>query len=98
MERSFDHDKVYILGRQKMRKMLILIPPLDLTDSLGFFYERYALRQGEEVTGLEGKGRRDQKRYIELRYLDQLDPAAPILSSISGVWIGKHHSMYKKNS
>lgn len=50
-----------------MRKMLILIPPLGLAESLGFSYERYALRQVGEVTGLEDKGMRDQKRCIELR-------------------------------
>lgn len=47
--------------------MLILIPPLGLAESLGFSYERYALRQVGEVTGLEDKGMRDQKRYIGLR-------------------------------
>lgn len=38
-----------------MRKMLILIPPLGLAESLGFSYERYALRQVGEVTGLEDR-------------------------------------------
>lgn len=39
-----------------MRKMLILIPTLGLAESLGFSYERYALRQVGEVTGQRDEG------------------------------------------
>ena len=58
---------LYIRETKGMRKMLILIPPLGLAESLCFSYDRYALRHVGEVTGFEDKGMRDQKRYIELR-------------------------------
>lgn len=73
-----DDDMVYISGRQKItRKMLILIPTLDLSG--GFFLSKSdsypwaaptsecAFETGGEATGLEEKGRNDQKyNYIEL--------------------------------
>lgn len=60
---------IWFIYQKMTRKMLILIPTLDLAESLDCSYKRmWFLRQEAKLTGLEEKGEELSKVYIELIY------------------------------